>query len=302
MPSFQPGILDPVPAHARYISLGLRPGVDPRPALLALAREADGRHCVVGIGATLAAALDTSIEGLREFTVPAGARVALPVTPTALWLWLRGDEPGTLLGIGRRWAERLAPAFEVQQTLAAFCHAGGRDLTGYEDGTENPEGEAALAAAFVQGRGAGQDGGSFVAVQQWQHALERFEALSPEAQDHTFGRRRSDNEELDDAPPSAHVQRTAQESFAPEAFVLRRSMPWTEGATCGLLFTAFGASLDAFEAQLARMAGAEDGIVDALFQFTRPLSGAAYWCPPTRPEGGLDLRALGIGAGIGLTA
>ena len=32
------------------------------------------------------------------------------------------------------------------------------------------------------------------------------------------GRRHRDNEELDDAPPSAHVKRTAQESFTPEAF------------------------------------------------------------------------------------
>lgn len=294
MSLFQPGILAPIPAHARYLSLGLRPGVDPRPALRTLAREADGLHCVAGIGPTLAAALGASIDGLREPEVPAGARVALPVTPAALWLWLRGDEPGALLLAGRHWAGKLAPAFELQQSLVAFRHEDGRDLTGYEDGTENPQGQAALSTAFVQGRGAGRDGASFVAVQQWQHALERFEALSTEAQDHAIGRRRSDNEELDDAPPSAHVQRTAQESFDPEAFVLRRSMPWLDGAGCGLLFAAFGASLDAFEAQLRRMSGAEDGITDALFGFTRPLTGAAFWCPPRRPGGGLDLRALGL--------
>lgn len=294
MSLFQPGILAPIPAHARYLSLGLRPGVDPRPALRTLAREADGLHCVAGIGASLAAALGASIDGLREPEVPAGARVALPVTPAALWLWLRGDEPGALLLAGRHWAGKLAPAFELQQSLVAFRHEDGRDLTGYEDGTENPQGQAALSTAFVQGRGAGRDGASFVAVQQWQHALERFEALSTEAQDHAIGRRRSDNEELDDAPPSAHVQRTAQESFDPEAFVLRRSMPWLDGAGCGLLFAAFGASLDAFEAQLRRMSGAEDGITDALFGFTRPLTGAAFWCPPRRPGGGLDLRALGL--------
>lgn len=294
MSLFQPGILAPIPAHARYLSLDLRAGVDPRPALRTLAREADGRHCVVGIGPSLAAALGASIDGLREIAVPAEARVALPVTPAALWLWLRGDEPGALLLAGRHWAGKLAPAFELQQSLVAFRHEDGRDLTGYEDGTENPQGQAALSTAFVQGRGAGRDGASFVAVQQWQHALERFEALSTEAQDHAIGRRRSDNEELDDAPPSAHVQRTAQESFDPEAFVLRRSMPWLDGAGCGLLFAAFGASLDAFEAQLRRMSGAEDGITDALFGFTRPLTGAAFWCPPRRPGGGLDLRALGL--------
>ena len=47
------------------------------------------------------------------------------------------------------------------------------------------------------------------------------------------------------------------------------------------MFVAFGKSLDAFEAQMRRMAGEEDGIVDACFRFSRPLSGGYYWCPPT---------------------
>jgi putative iron-dependent peroxidase len=70
-------------------------------------------------------------------------------------------------------------------------------------------------------------------------------------------------------------------------------MPWTAGQRCGLVFTAFGASFDAFEAQLRRMVGAEDGTTDALFQFTRPLTGAYFWCPPLR-KGRLDLSALGL--------
>ena len=112
-------------------------------------------------------------------------------------------------------------------------------------------------------------------------------------QDNAVGRRQSDNEELDDAPESAHVKRTAQESFTPEAFVLRRSMPWAEGNAGGLMFVAFGASFDAFEAQLRRMVGAEDGIVDALFNFTQPVSGAYFWCPALK-DGQLDLAPLGL--------
>ena len=114
-----------------------------------------------------------------------------------------------------------------------------------------------------------------------------------DAQDHTIGRRRSDNEELDDAPPSAHVKRTAQESFDPEAFVLRRSMPWAAGNDGGLVFVAFGASFAAFEAQLKRMTGREDGITDALFTFTQPLDGAYFWCPALK-DGQLDLSPLGV--------
>ena len=137
------------------------------------------------------------------------------------------------------------------------------------------------------------DGSSFVAVQQWIHDFARFESLSSKEQDDSIGRRKSDNEELADAPPSANVKRTAQESFEPEAFVLRRSMPWAEGARGGVNFVAFDRSFDAFEAQLKRMVGAEDGITDALFKYTRPVSGSYFWCPPVR-NGRLDLRALGM--------
>ena len=168
----------------------------------------------------------------------------------------------------------MSPAFDSDTVIDGFFHDIGRDLTGYEDGTENPKGgEKATAAAIVQGQGQGMDRSSFVAVQLWVHDFARFEALSPQQQDASVGRRRSDNEEIADASPSAHVKRTAQESFDPEAFVLRRSMPWAEGSRGGLNFVAFGKSFDAFEAQLRRMAGAEDGITDALFRIPVPSMG-----------------------------
>ncbi len=117
--------------------------------------------------------------------------------------------------------------------------------------------------------------------------------MSQTDQDHVVGRRHSDNEEIEEVPLSAHVKRTAQESFEPEAFVVRRSMPWANEIEAGLVFVAFGRSFDAFEALLKRMVGAEDGISDALFRFTHPTSGSYFWCPPVI-EGRLDLGALGL--------
>ncbi len=58
-------------------------------------------------------------------------------------------------------------------------------------------------------------------------------------------------------------------------------------------FVAFGHNFDAFEAQLIRMSGTEDGIVDALFRFSRPVTGGYFWRPPLR-EGRLNLAALGL--------
>lgn len=295
----QTGILAPVPRVGRYLFFALTDA--PQTAGTALKRLAplvDGQTAVVGLGLDCVAALGTTVPGLRAFPDLSAAPVAVPATPCALWCWLRGEDTGALVNLTRRIAQALAPAFHLNQVVDGFRHSQGpnghgRDLTGYEDGTENPEGEAALEAALVQGGGAGLPGSSFVAVQQWVHDFAAFESLSAQAQDHMVGRRRSDNEELDDAPASAHVKRTAQESFTPEAFVLRRSMPWAAGMQAGLLFVAFGHSLDAFEAQMRRMAGLGDGVVDALFQMSKPVTGAYFWCPPLR-DGRLDLRAVGL--------
>lgn len=288
MTTYQPGILAAVPAQARYLTFTLAsPDADPRTALAALAKLVDGDATVAGLGASLLRALDRNIPGLTDFPACSGAGIEIPSTPSALWLWLRGDDRGELLHRSRMLAAALAPAFELVDCVDAFRHGSGRDITGFEDGTENPKGEDALKAAFTE------DGGSFVAVQRWQHDLARFDAMAPESRDEAIGRRRSDNEELADAPDSAHVKRTAQESFDPEAFVLRRSMPWIKGAAAGLVFVAFGHSLDAFTAQLKRMTGQEDGITDALFKFTRPLTGAFFWCPPAK-SGRLDLSSLGL--------
>jgi putative iron-dependent peroxidase len=289
----QPGILAALPPQARYLTFALKQGARPQAELKALAAAADGKVCVVGLGMLLAFALQKEIRGLRPFPHYRGEGVEVPSTPAALWCWLRGEDRGEILLRGRSLEKMLAPAFELTSAIDAFKYGKGLDLTGYEDGTENPKGRKAVETAIVSDKRAGYGGASFVAVQQWVHDFDAFSAMPQKQQDDSIGRRRKDNKELDKAPESAHVKRTAQESFTPEAFVWRRSMPWADATQAGLNFVAFGKSLDAFDAQLRRMAGVEDGIVDALFTFTRPVTGAYYWCPPVRGKR-LDLRAIGL--------
>lgn len=301
----QPGILAPLPTVGRYVFFTLQGDAAAlRTSLAQLRTHTDGARTVVAIGTPLAQALDVDIPGLRDFPALQGVAPAHSVsTPSALCLWLRGEDRGELLLRTRRIAQMLAPALVIERIVDAFRHGHGpngygQDLTGYEDGTENPVDAEAEAAACHRCATMGLHGSSFLALQQWQHDMPAFHALAPAARDNAIGRRHSDNEELDDAPESAHVKRTAQESFEPEAFVLRRSMPWwstnAQGQDqMGLMFAAFGHSLDAFEAQWRRMLGLDDGIADALFQFSRPLTGSYYWCPPVH-QSQVDLRLLGV--------
>ncbi|MCG7894146.1 MAG: Dyp-type peroxidase [Candidatus Thiodiazotropha taylori] len=289
----QPGILADVPRLARYLSFTLKPDIDIDTTRRLVREKLNLEHSVVGFGLELVLALGKDIDGLKPFPVLCGPGFTVPATPSALWIWLQGDDRGELLQRCRGLAHDLSEAFVLHKVIDSFQYRDSRDLTGYEDGTENPDGEDAIKAGLVQGVGPGMDGSSFVAVQQWIHDLDHFQELTQTERDNIIGRRISDNEELDEAPPSAHVKRTAQEDFEPEAFILRRSMPWADEHQAGLVFVAFGHSFDAFEALLTRMTGKEDGICDALFRFSQPISGSYYWCPPVK-DGELDLSLLGL--------
>lgn len=285
----QPTILAPVPPHATFLFLDRHHEVPASDALQDLA-ALDIEGLVVGLGSTLLSALGKAIPGFRPMPQIFGEGIATPCTPSDVCIRIEGGDPGEVLHRERAVTAALE-SWEVTDSVDAFMYRDSRDLTGYEDGTENPKGDDAIAAAFRSNQGPGIDGSSVLAVQRWVHDLQVFDAMSREAQDHTFGRNRETNEELDDAPPSAHVKRTAQEDFEPEAFTLRRSMPWRDSRGAGLVFVSFSATLDPYEAQLRRMMGQDDGIVDNLFQFTRPVTGATFWCPPI-VDGALDLRAI----------
>jgi len=287
--SSQAAVLAAVPPHASFVFLNVSAGAEPAAAIRQLASRAHPDHLLVGVGCTLLAAVGASVPGMRPIPALIAAGVSMPRTPADIVLRISGADRGEVLHRERDVLAGLG-AFELVDRVEGFVFGESRDLTGYEDGTENPSPDAAPGVALQQGRGPGLHGSSVVAIQRWVHDLDAFAAMSREQQDHAIGRELDSNDELADAPDSAHVKRTAQEDFEPEAFLWRRSMPWRDHRGAGLVFMSFSATLDPFEAQCRRMMGEDDGIVDALFSFTRPVTGGAWWCPPVH-VGRLDLRA-----------
>ena len=288
--AFQPAILEPPPAAARFVSFALAGGADPAAVLRALAALEPDPKAVVGLGLPLVEGAGRKLAGLRAFP---GDLPPFPSTQRALWLYLAHVERGRMFDVGRAFARRFAGALEAVEEVDAFGYRGGRDLSGFEDGTANPVGDDAVRAAIIAGRGPGLDGGSFVAAQRWVHDLDAVDRMSVAARSGAAGRDLETNEELGDAPVSAHVKRTEQESYDdPPGFILRRSMPYGGIREHGLNFVAFGESLDRYERQLRRMAGRDDGVPDGLLSFTRAVSGAYYFCPPLA-QGRYDLRACG---------
>ena len=294
MSNMQPSILPGIPRVARYMSFSVRADANPETTRKAIHALNIDERVVVGIGEPLTALWGGSVDGLRTFPALSGPGVHVPSTQHALWCWLRGEDRGELVNRSIEISESLRDGFLIDQVTDGFKFGDqelGSDLTGYEDGTENPTGDDAVDTAIVRNGGHGLEGSSFVAVQKWVHDLRRFAALAQTKQDHIFGRRKSDNSEIEEAPLSAHIKRTEQESFTPAAFILRRSMPFADPDGEGMMLVAFVKSLDAYEVQLRRMVGLEDGITDGLFQFSHAINGAYYWCPPVQ-NGRLDLTAV----------
>ena len=288
----QPAILAPLAAVGRSLTFRIAPDTDVRGALRCL-RDGLSVDCgVVGFGEPTVLALEKTVPGLRTFPAMSGAACSVPSTQEAICVLLRGPDRGVVFDLTQHIRELVAGAFLLVDSNDTFTYQGGRDLTRFEDGTENPKDELAVKAALVA-EGEHLRGSSFVAVQRWVHDLVRFRSFEEERREMLIGRRAESNEEIEDAPPSAHVKRAAQESFDPEAFMVRRSMPWASATEEGLEFVAHVDSLDRYERVLRRMIGRDDGIVDGLFSFSRPVTGGYYWCPPI--EGGrLDLTILGV--------
>jgi putative iron-dependent peroxidase len=282
---FQPAILAPCTAVGRSLLFRIVPEGDVKTALRKL-REGINADCgVVGIGEPAVLALGKTMDGLRTFPALSGAACSVPSTQEALCFLLRGPDRGVLFDLTQQIRELIAEAFAVVDVNDTFVYHGNKDLTRFEDGTENPKDDAAVEAAIRE------DGSSFLVVQRWVHDLVRFRAFEEERREMLIGRRAESNEEIEDAPDSAHVKRAAQEDYDPPAFMVRRSMPWASATQEGLEFIAHVESLDRYERVLHRMLGHDDGIVDGLFSFSRPVNGGYYWCPPVLKDR-LDLSAL----------
>lgn len=284
-------LLKPVPKHASFLTFDLRPGSDANESLSRVAKAFPTHNSVLGVGLPLTLAMGATVQNLRAFPALSGAGVSVPSTQGALWMMLGGADASTVFDASMAVRAAADPGFVLREEVCAFEYRGGRDLTGYEDGTENPKGTKAISTAIIRGVGKGYDGGSFAATQRYVHDLAAFAKLSQTERDHVVGRHHKTNKELPRAPESAHVKRTAQESFPDGGFMLRRSMPWGDSQQHGLVFVAYGASPDPFERVLRRMAGLDDGIVDSMLRVSRAVTGGYYFCPPMIGSK-LDLSAL----------
>lgn len=272
----QQAIINNSKPHGRFLVFNLKECKHADLKLLLKSLSID-EAIIIGFGKKLLEKLAMEVEDYHEFPVIKGL-VSLEVTHGDLFVFVRDDEPGIVAIRALQIKHKLTKFFEIRRQVNGFKYLGeqdgyGHDLTGYEDGTENPLADEAVKAVVRE------DGSTFVALQQWQHDLIKFDSYSQEEKDAIIGRRLSDNSELSDGPATSHVNRTDQGTFDIDATILRRSMPWSNEHGEGLMFMSFCENLERFEVQMRRMVGQEDGLVDSLFRFSKVVNSAYFYCP-----------------------
>ena len=173
-----------------------------------------------------------------------------------------------------------AGAVEIQGETHGFRWTEERDLSGFIDGTENPEGEERPDVALIAD---GEDaGGSYILTQRWAHSLNKWTRFSEEQQEKMIGRTKADSTELDEnvRNVTSHVSRVVIEEEGEELSILRQSLPYgTASGEHGLFFIAYCGRLHNIEQQLLSMFGETDGKFDDLLRFSKPKTGAYYYAP-----------------------
>ncbi|MED7947887.1 Dyp-type peroxidase [Kitasatospora sp. NPDC058201] len=297
-PDAQP-VLAPLTSAAIFLVLTVDPGGEQTvrallPDLAGLRRSVGfrapdaGLTCVTGIGSD---AWDRLFAGprpaaLHPFREVAGARHRAPATPGDLLFHLRAARMDLCFELAGQLTRRLAGAATVVDAVHGFRYFDDRDLLGFVDGTENPEGRAADAAVRVGPEDPEFAGGSYVVVQKYLHDLDAWNRLPVEAQERAVGRTKLTDIELDDdsQPADSHVSLTTITGpDGEERQIMRFNMAFgsfEDGGEFGTYFIGYARDPEVTEEMLRNMfVGRPPGAYDRLLDVSTAVTGTLFHVP-----------------------
>ena len=275
--------------HA-YVELDVKDGADAAETVGKLAAainlpSTSGANVVVGVRPSLWATIADAAHvpaDVHDFDEPIRGRdgYRMPATQHDVWLWVASSSRSQAFDVEHHILGEVRGLFDVADETVGWVYEMNRDLTGFEDGTENP---GALEAPGVVAVAPGQPGAgaSVLLYQLWRHRTEKWEGLSDADQEDVIGRTKVGSVELDDdvKPESSHVARSVVEVDGEELEVFRRNTAYGDMTDHGTVFVGFSHDQWRLEEMLRRMAGADGGPRDRLTDFTDALTGSWYVCP-----------------------
>ena len=246
-----------------------------------------GLTCVVGVGDGLWGRLFGSPRpaGLHPFRELAGPRHTAVATPGDLLFHIRAHRLDLCFELAERLMDRLTGHAQVVDEVHGFRSFDERDLLGFVDGTENPEGAAALGAALIGDEDAEFAGGSYVVVQKYLHDLDAWDALPVEEQERAIGRTKLNDIELGDdvKPANSHVAlNTIVDEHGEQQQIVRLNMPFGRvGAReFGTYFIGYARTPDVIEQMLTNMfIGKPEGNYDRILDFSTAVTGNLFFVP-----------------------
>jgi putative iron-dependent peroxidase len=276
-------------AHG-FFEYTLRPGADRTELVRAVAdlrpphTTVGGVNLVVGFRPQLwqAVAPGDAPAGLHGFDEPlrGAGGYTMPATQADLFIWYAAAAYDIVYDLGMATRADLAALATLDRETTGWSYRHSRDLTGFEDGTENPNLFEAPGVALIE-EGQPGGGGSVLLFQQWRHDADAFLALPEQTQERIIGRTKPDSVELegDAMPPDSHVSRTKVLEHGDELKIFRRNVPYGSVTEHGTLFIGFCAQQPVLQRMLEQMAGSDGGPRDALTNYTTALTGAYYFVP-----------------------
>jgi putative iron-dependent peroxidase len=245
--------------------------------------------CVVGIGSGLWDRLtggDARPAELHEFRELVGPRHTAPATPGDLLFHIRAHRFDLCFELAQRLTERLGALADVVDEVHGFRSFDDRDVLGFVDGTENPEGVTAVEAVLIGDEDPAFAGGSYVIVQKYLHDLGTWDALSTEEQELIIGRTKLSDIELPDEvkPSDSHLALNVIEGpDGEERKMMRFNMPFGRvGAReFGTYYIGYSRTAELIELMLTNMfIGDPPGNTDRILDFSTAVTGNLFFVPP----------------------
>lgn len=241
-----------------------------------------GAHLNAAVSFSASFCKTLNIETPLNFTAfePLGEGTAFaPATQCDMLLHVHSTRVDLNFFLLRKWMSAMASQLSIVDETYGYRYLDSRDMTGFIDGTENPQDEDTRrdVSIIAEGHCAG---GSVVMLQRYVHQLDAWEPMSVAQQEQIIGRTKSDSVELEDVPETSHVGRVDIKENGKGLKIVRHSLPYGGvSKEHGLLFLAYSHSQRVHQTLLESMFGERDGKTDMLLTFTHAVTGAYFFAP-----------------------
>jgi porphyrinogen peroxidase len=221
---------------------------------------------------------------LTPFIEVDGGRHKAPATPGDLLFHIKAMSMDMCFELASRIVKALGAVTVVDETHG-FRFFENRDLLGFVDGTENPDGPLAVSATEIGDEDPDFAGGCYAHVQKYLHDMDSWESLSVTEQELVIGRTKLEDIELDDdaKPANSHVALNVIEDVdGTELKIVRHNMPFGEigKREFGTYFIGYSRTAAVTEQMLRNMfIGDPPGNTDRILDFSTAVTGGKFFTP-----------------------